>query len=102
MKQIELDLEAAARDRALDLLEEHRAPMIEMAKMIAEWIAKKKGRVTSTDVICELRARGYGELLDSVDKRFLGAVFRAGKGWKRIGFESTGSHRRPVSIWRLG
>ncbi len=100
VNQISFDLETAARDAALDLLEEHRAPLIEIARAVAQELAIRHGRVTSPDVVQELRARGYGDMIDAVDKRFMGAVFRSGNGWERIGFENLGSHRQPISVWR--
>jgi hypothetical protein len=101
MSQMDLIAHAAARDRALDLLEEKRSGLVSIAREIALRIAKEKGRVTSSEVISALRDSGYGDAIDRVDKRFMGAVFRSNKGWSRIGFENAGSHRRPISIWRL-
>jgi hypothetical protein len=56
--------------------------------------------VTSVEVFAEMRAQGYDTALDMVDPRWMGAVFREDI-WTRSGFETTGSHRRPVAIWKL-
>lgn len=100
MNQMEMRLHAAARDHALELFETHRSDLVLAAKAIAEQIAREKGRVTSPEIITILRRSELAARIDEVDRRFMGAVFR-GPAWKRIGFESTGSHKRPVSIWRL-
>lgn len=89
--------EARKRDRALDLLETYRGDLVDAARAVAEEIAGRVGHVTSPEVLAELRERGLGEALDSVDRRFMGAVFR--KGWRRVGLDNSGSHRRPVSVW---
>jgi hypothetical protein len=93
--------EAKARDQALDLFEVHRADLVEMARAVAIELAQTNGRVSGPEVTAELRKRGLGEALDSVDRRFMGAVFRAGKCWVRVGWESIGSHNQPVSVWKL-
>lgn len=71
--------------------------LVLVAKEVAQELAHKNGAVSSTDVLDELRARNYD--VDAVEKRFMGAVFR--KGFYRDGYENTGSHHRPVSVWRL-
>lgn len=95
--QLELLGEAAARDRALDLIETHRAPLVDAARAVAIEIAETHGRVTSPEVLRELVRRGYDT--HTPDRRFMGVVFRRGAGWSRIGWEPTGSHCRPVAIW---
>lgn len=90
--------EAAARDEALDLLEQTRGELIDAARQVALRIAKEQGVVSSTEVFSELETTALKAKMDQVDPRWMGAVFR--KGWERVGFESTGSHRRPVSVWR--
>lgn len=96
-EQPDLFSHAIARDRALDLLEAHRGPLVSAARRIAIEIERTLGRVSSPEVLRELRRRGYD--IDSSDRRFMGAVFR--EGWVRIGWEPTGSHCRPVPIWKL-
>jgi hypothetical protein len=64
--------------------------------MIANMLFMQHGRVTSTEVL-EVMREHHPELLEDVDPRFMGCVFR--RGWRRIGYEDSGSHRRPVSIW---
>jgi hypothetical protein len=91
--------ERRKRDRALDLLEGSRGAIVEAAHSVALELCETTGRVTSPDVLAELKARGFDELLEGVDPRFMGAVFRAGRGWRRLGFENKGSHARPVSVW---
>lgn len=87
------------RDDALNLIERNRALLVQEGKRIAEEIARRTGSVTSNRVFQELVNRGYGELLEAVDRRFMGAVFR--KGFERVGYINQGSHGRPQSIWRL-
>jgi hypothetical protein len=99
MKQLDLIQETIARDKALDLLEDHRGSLIDAAKSIAVSLARKNGKVTSTEVLEEMRNSWLKDAVSSVDRRFMGAVFRA--GWERVGFTNSGSHRRPVSVWRL-
>jgi hypothetical protein len=86
-------------EAVIQLHEERRAELVDLAEHTAINLAKTHGKVTSPDVVKELRAKGFGEALDSVDRRFLGAVFRR-QGWERIGFESKGSHMRPVTVWK--
>ena len=93
MTQLEL------RDQALDRLEATRADLLVAARAMAAAICAIKGRVTSVEVMAQLRLQGYGPELDAADTRWLGAVFWRG-GWTRIGYEPTGSHGRPVAIWR--
>lgn len=71
------------------------ANLVEVAKRYALALAQKNGRVSSTDVLEAMRQAGYE--VDKAEKRFMGAVFR--KDWKRIGYENSGSHNRPVSVW---
>lgn len=90
--------EAEARDAALDRLAESRQTLIALGRGAADAIARERGKVTSTLVFERLREQGHGRLLDGVDPRWIGVVFRA--GWAREGWEPTGSHGRPVAIWR--
>ncbi len=105
MTQGELDFSAPTqteeqkRDIVLDASEETRARLLKEARAVARSLAAMKGRVTSVEVLNEMRALGWGAEIDRVDPRFMGAVFR--RGWERIGWECTGSHARPVAIWRL-
>lgn len=100
--QLDLLVERArqrqARDTALDRLETTRADLIKVADKLAREIARRTGQVTSVDVFREMRGLGYQ--LDGYDPRWMGAVFRAGKGWQRVGLRADGSHSRPVSVWR--
>lgn len=96
------DPEEQARDRVLDALEAHRKPLVEVGHAVACSIWLAKGRVSSSDVwdVIEKRAKtdlGLAAQLVAADPRWLGAVFR--RGWRRIGYEATGSHKRPVSVW---
>ena len=105
MTQGELDFspstqtEAQKRDAILDTLQETRTRLIKEARATARSLAAMKGRVTSVEVLSEMRVLGWGAEIDRVDPRFMGAVFRS--GWERIGWECTGSHGRTVAIWRL-
>lgn len=90
--------EKEKRDRALDLLAAHRFNLIEQAKKVAIAIEGKQGYVTSTMVLTHLREDPeWGQVVKRVDPRFMGAVFR--KGWRRAGWTSSGSHKRPVPKW---
>lgn len=91
--------ERVARDRALNLFERTRQELLAVARVIALEIFQVRGRVTAPEVFGLLKDRGFEEALGQVDPRFMGAVFREGSGWRRIGWENKGSHRRPVSIW---
>lgn len=91
--------EIKKRNVALDLLEETRAELIDCARKVALKIVNKNGSVTSTEVLIEMHDLGMTSKLDTVDKRFMGAVFR--NGWTRKGYENLGSHGRPVSVWML-
>lgn len=89
--------EAQARDQALDAIEQFRAKAVALARTAADVVHAEKGRVSSTDVLNLMRQQGHGPLIDSIDARFMGAVFR--NGWTRVGWERTGSHKRPVPMW---
>ncbi len=91
--------EGDARDAALALLKEHRAELIAKARSVATEIALASGTVTSTAVFEEMRKRGYGDAMARVDPRWMGVVFQ--KGWERAGWDSSGSHKRPVAIWKI-
>ena len=93
------DVETARRDDVLDALEEVRQGLVREAKKIAVQLARQRGRVTSVEVWQAMLAYGYEEQLKGYDPRWMGCVFRT--GWVRDGYESTGSHKRPVAIWRL-
>lgn len=93
-------LEQDARDDALDRLSETRGGLIEIARTIAIQLAQQRKRITSVEVFAQMRAHGYDDALDSVDPRWMGPVFNEDI-WVREGWEPTGSHKRPVAIWRL-
>jgi hypothetical protein len=93
------DVETARLNDVLDALEAARAALITEAHKIAVQLARQRGRVTSIEVWHTMLAYGYEEQLKGYDPRWIGCVFR--RGWVRDGFESTGSHKRPVSVWRL-
>lgn len=94
-----LDAQAAARDEALEALEVKRGAQVALATQLAVKIAKRKGSVTSTEVLEAMKDAGAD--LAGIDKRFMGAVFKSGKGWVQIGVKPWGSHRRPIAVWRL-
>ncbi len=102
--QMELMTQEQLRDQALDLLAETRARLVGAARILATAIAQERGRVTSPEVLKAMQA-GYGPELAQVDPRFMGVVFRNTKGsarrWRRVGWESKGSHARPVAVWEL-
>jgi hypothetical protein len=92
-----LRAEREKRDRALDLIEENRQGLLGAARRAAEEIHREKGRVTAPEVFARLREWGMEHVLSQHDPRWAGALFR--NGWRRLGWESKGSHCRPVSIW---
>lgn len=92
--------ERLARDEALDKIQRYRSALCEVARDIAIRLARQRKRVTSVEVFAEMRAQGYDEALDAVDPRWMGAVFNEDI-WQREGWETTGSHKRPVAIWAL-
>ena len=103
MRQLNLfdqKAEERKRDEALDELEEHRADLISRAAQIAREIATESGTVTSSAVLAVLR-RECPQSMTGIDCRFMGAVFRRGRGWLRLGWSPEGSHSRPVSVWKL-
>lgn len=59
-------------------------------------ILKRKGTVTSVDVLARMRSAGID--LSGHDPRWIGPVFRE-TNLKRVRFASIGSHGRPVSVW---
>lgn len=71
---------------------------VRIAHDIAMELVRANGRVTSPEVLREFGKRHPDEL--PAERRFMGAVFSA-KTWLPLGWETTGSHRRPVRIWRL-
>lgn len=87
-----------AKQYALDLHELTKPDLIHEAKQAAMRVAQQRGTVTSTQVLDDMRANGLAKQLQGVDLRFMGAVFRS--GWVRVGYTNTGSHKRPVSVWR--
>ena len=103
MRQLDLfdeQSEERKRDEALDALEVSRADLISRAMQIAREIATESGTVTSSQVLAVLR-REYPQAMAGIDCRFVGAVFRRGRGWLRLGWSPEGSHSRPVSVWKL-
>lgn len=90
--------EEEKRDEVLETLERFRRNAIFAARKIAFDIEARNGRVTSTEVLRIMKAK-HGPMIEGIDHRFMGAVFRRGQGWKRLGWETTGSHGRPVAIW---
>lgn len=91
--------ERDARDAALDMLERTRKELVTVGKSVAVVLAARNGKVSSTDVRAHMLERGYGDRMAKVDPRWLGVLFR--RGWTRVGYETTGSHGRPVSVWRM-
>jgi hypothetical protein len=91
--------EKAKRDGVLDVFAATRAALIRRATEIALKLATDTGTVTSVQVFDVMRSEGLGPMLDEVDPRWIGAVFREGNGWRRKTYISDGSHGRPVSVW---
>lgn len=91
--------QSRARDVALDRLEQTRQSLICIAEGVARDICREHGQVTSSDVFRRMKTLGYEPQLRAYDPRWMGAVFRASKGWRKVGQRNDGSHRRPVSVW---
>ncbi len=89
----------AERKLAEKRLRDARAELIALARTAATHLANRNGTVTSPQVVKELRRRGYGPLLDKVDRRLMGPVFRG--GFRRVGYANEGSHGAAVSVWEL-
>jgi hypothetical protein len=98
------DPEGAARDLALDRIEWTRPRLVHRGRALALELCERYGRVTSVMVMEALKNQaahdpGLAAEIDGADPRWLGAVFRVGYGWVRVGWSRTGSHKRPVPIW---
>lgn len=96
--------QAQARDAALALLEAARAELIDLAYDIALAIWTAKGEVSPTEVWAELFQRATTDAvlaykLETLDRRWMGAVFRPARGWVQLRTERSGSHKRPVPVW---
>lgn len=94
---------AEKRDDGIDRVSSKYDDLVEAAKVVAMRIYTERGRVTSVEVVTEMESDPrYAERMRETtqERRWLGAVFRKGSGWVRIGWESKGSHARPVAIWR--
>ena len=77
-----------------DLPDEYRAEISDLGlrfafdeRQVFNTLFMQQGRVTSTEVLEAMR-ENYPELLEDVDPRFMGCVFR--RGWRRIGYEGNG------------
>ncbi len=79
----DMEAEARARDAALDLLEYRRANLITAGRFWAMELAKTRIYVTAPMVREAMERAGYD--LSGIDPRWMGAVFRAGSGWRRVG-----------------
>jgi hypothetical protein len=99
--------EEEKRDEGIDRVSGKYSDLVAAGFPIALKICAEKGRVTSTEVKEAMEADPrYATRMAWVEpggkepeRRWLGQVFRRGQGWKRVGWESTGSHARPVAIW---
>ena len=95
--QLSLDEALARREVALDDLDERYPAFLERARGVAEWIARKKGTVTSDDV------RAVLAIPTNINPSVMGALFR-GPRWERIGWQQSEQpqrHGNRVGIWRL-
>lgn len=99
-KTVWSDSRAVQRDAVLDRLEQTRAELINVAKQVALQIWRRDGEVSSPQVLAEMKRNStLASKIASVDKRFMGAVFRKGNGWRRLRFDPAGSHAQPISVW---
>lgn len=95
----------AGRSLGMQRAKEAAPPeLLTAAQTTAMRIARTEGFVTCPALVVALRADGWGDLLDALDLRALGHVFRR-PHWHADGVlrgkQSPGSHRRPVTVWRL-
>lgn len=95
--------QATARDAAIaDHDASRKAEAIRVATYVAKRIALTHGGVTSTEVLRALDER-HPEVIEGMDRRFLGAVLIPSKGWVRTGeTRPVGSKARHVPVWRWG
>jgi len=96
--------EEAARDAALDLLQQARGALVAHAYRVAVSICQQRGVVSATDVWSALEAEAKTNTqlaywLSKADRRWMGVVFRPNRGWVEVQRERTGSHKRSVPIW---
>ncbi len=89
----------AQRDAALDLLRATRPDLIQRAREIAYEIARFEGTVTSPQVLLKLKVERPEEL-EGKDPRFMGCVFNRNPKWQAVGWDTLGSHGRPVRVWK--
>jgi hypothetical protein len=90
------------RDDVLAQHAENRERLISIADAVALEIATRDGEVCMPRVLAEMRRRGHGWLLESVDPRWSGAVLLPSRGWERTGaIVREGSRARPVPLWRI-
>ena len=93
-------VEKKARDEALERLSRVRKHLVEKANEVAIRIALGRGTVTSTEVFDEMFHMGHADAMNMVDPRWMGAVFRKGRGWIKVGYATQGSHGRPIPVWK--
>ena len=97
----QLDLFAArkARDQGLSRIESHHRDFLETIREIAQWLAKKKGRISADDVREHCSKIGIG----APHKNCWGALFTGGDfeccGWT-ISKQISG-HGNKIGIYRL-
>jgi len=99
------DPEEVARDEAIQLFRDRDTRLVDVAFELARSLSQSRGRVSSPDV--ERVFKASPQLMEiagatypgrKVEWRFLGAVFRR-KCWRKVGRETSGSHKREVPVW---
>lgn len=73
-----------------------KGQLIAIATKYLWQILRRKGTVTSVEVLARMRASGID--MSGHDPRWIGHAFRDA-GLKRVRFARIGSHGRPVSVW---
>lgn len=96
---MDLQKEKNKRNTALENIKENRAFLVKEAEKLAVSIAKKKGTVTSPEVLSKIREKF--EEARHIDGRFMGVVFAQKGTWTRVKFVNEGSHCQPISVWKL-
>jgi hypothetical protein len=100
-------VEEAKKNSGIEQVSKGYADLIAAGIPIAMRICEERGRVTSVEVEAEMLSDSrYASRMAEIpvgettpERRWLGHIFQRG-GWKRFGYEPTGSHGRPVSIWK--
>lgn len=93
----DLDAGRLGRDRAVAILELTTVEWLEIARNVAERVARARGRVTADDV------RRECPIPEGRDPRLVGAVFKD-RRFRKAGMTQTAraeAHARPIAVFEL-